>query len=141
MVCWNPLLVATRIEKSPKTLTIIFVEHLRDGFSTIYMKMDVPNSVAYATQTPLFKWYVLRHGSKNIFQKDMCLQNTERCAQNMITILSSIVNNLRMRVNICDVILEDLKLEMVFVLCDELQSADHKVSIFGHVLYTCIFTF
>ena len=30
------------------------------------------NSVPSLAQTPIFEWYVVRYGSKNRYQKDMC---------------------------------------------------------------------
>ena len=36
--------------------------------------------------------YVGRCGSKNGYQKDMCLEDIGLCAQNMITMIGSIVN-------------------------------------------------
>jgi hypothetical protein len=57
-------------------------------------KVDVPDSFTYLNQTPIFDWYVIRCGSKNKYQKDMCLKESELHAQNMITILGSIVINI-----------------------------------------------
>ena len=37
-------------------------------------EVDVPNSVTYLSQTPLFKWYVVRCGFKNEHnKKNTCL--------------------------------------------------------------------
>ena len=55
-------------------------------------KVDVPNSVSDLNQTPTVEWYVVRCGSLERYQKDMCLKETGLHAQNMITILGSIVN-------------------------------------------------
>ena len=55
-------------------------------------KVDVPKSITTITWTPIFKCYVVRCGSKNWQQKDMWLKEIELCAQNMLTILSLIVN-------------------------------------------------
>ena len=38
------------------------------------VKVDVPNSVTYLNRTPIFEWYVDKCGSKNGYQKNMCLQ-------------------------------------------------------------------
>jgi hypothetical protein len=37
-------------------------------------------------------WYVVRCGFKHWHQKDMCLKKIGLCVQDMLTILSSIVN-------------------------------------------------
>ena len=42
------------------------------------------------TQIPIFEWF--RCGFKNIYQKDMCSKKIGLRAQNMITILDSIIN-------------------------------------------------
>ena len=42
--------------------------------------------------TPILKGYVARCGSKNWHQKRVCSEKIRLCAQNMLTILSSIVN-------------------------------------------------
>ena len=52
----------------------------------------MPNSVAYLNQTSIFKWYGIRCGSKNAYSKDTCLKEMGVPAQNVITILGSIVN-------------------------------------------------
>ena len=57
-----------------------------------HFKVDIPNSITYFDWTPLFEWYVVRCSSKNGDQKDMCLKEIGLHAQNMITILGSIVN-------------------------------------------------
>ena len=37
-------------------------------------EVDVPNSVTYLNQMPIFEWYVVRCGFKNEHnKKDMCL--------------------------------------------------------------------
>jgi hypothetical protein len=56
--------------------------------------VDVPNSVTYCNQTPMFECYVVWCGSKNRYQKDMNLTEIGQCAQNMITILGSMVNSI-----------------------------------------------
>ena len=52
----------------------------------------MPNLATYLDGTPACKWYVVWYGSKNACQKDMYFQDINLHAQNMITILSSIVN-------------------------------------------------
>ena len=42
--------------------------------------------------TPIFEGYVFRCGSKNGYQKVMCLKEIGLCAQSMITVLDSIVS-------------------------------------------------
>ena len=36
--------------------------------------VDMPNSITYLDQTPIFEWYLVRCGSKNRYQKDMCIE-------------------------------------------------------------------
>jgi hypothetical protein len=58
-------------------------------------KVDVPNSNIAIIWTHVFHWYIkfiLRCGSKNGHEKDMCLVKVRLRAQNMLTILVSIVN-------------------------------------------------
>ena len=43
-------------------------------------------------QTPIFEWYMARFRVKNGHQKDTCYDEIELCAQNIDTILGSIVN-------------------------------------------------
>ena len=57
-----------------------------------YLKVDVPNSNRTTMWTSIFEWEVVDCRSKNEQQKDMCLEEIGLCAQNMLTILSSIVN-------------------------------------------------
>ena len=42
--------------------------------------------------TPIFEWYMVMCESKNGHQKHMCLKQIGPCAQNMPTILGSMVN-------------------------------------------------
>ena len=60
-----------------------------------YSKVDMPNSVTYRNQTPTCEWYVVWCGSKNGYQKDMRSKEIGQCAQNMITILGSLVKSIR----------------------------------------------
>ena len=55
-------------------------------------KVDMPNSVTYCNETPIIKWYVVKCGSKNGYQKDMSLKDIELYAQNLLIILGSIFN-------------------------------------------------
>ena len=55
-------------------------------------KVDVPNSVTYLRRTLIFEWYVVWCGSKNKYQKDTCLKEIGLHAQNMITIVASIID-------------------------------------------------
>jgi len=50
-------------------------------------KKDVPNLHTYADWTPVFEWYVVKCGSRNGHQKDVCLKEIRLCVQSMITIL------------------------------------------------------
>jgi hypothetical protein len=45
--------------------------------------------------TTRFEWYVVRCGSKNKHQKDVCLEEIELRAQDMISILGPVVNVIR----------------------------------------------
>ena len=62
------------------------------GSRMIWSRVDIPYSNIARIWTPIFEWYVVRSGSKNGHQKDLCLKETRTCAQNMLTILSPIVN-------------------------------------------------
>ena len=55
-------------------------------------KVDLPESVTYLNRTSIFEWYVVWCGSKNRYHKDMFLRSIALHAQNMVPILSSIVN-------------------------------------------------
>ena len=58
--------------------------------------INVPNLVSYLNQTPIFEWYVVWCGSKNEYQNyNVCLQEIGLRAQNVITILSSIVSMIK----------------------------------------------
>ena len=46
--------------------------------------MDVPDSVTKLNWTSTFMWYVVRCGSKNKYQKDMCLKEIEQHVLNMM---------------------------------------------------------
>ena len=48
----------------------------------------MPTSVFYLEETFIFEW----RGSKNEYQKDMCLKEIGLYVQNMMTILSILVN-------------------------------------------------
>ena len=52
----------------------------------------MPNSVTYLNRTHVFEYYMVRRDSKNGYQKDMYSKEIGLHAQNMITIISSIVN-------------------------------------------------
>ena len=52
-------------------------------------KVDVPRFNTTTMWTPAFEWYVVRCGSKNA-----CSKEIGQHAQNMLTILSSLVNML-----------------------------------------------
>ena len=55
-------------------------------------KVSWPNLVTYIKYQPIFEWSVVRCGSKNRHQKDIYLKEIGLCAQNLLAILSSIVN-------------------------------------------------
>ena len=52
----------------------------------IQYMVDVPHLVTYPNWTPIFHWCVVRCGSKNGHQKDMCTKDIGLCAQNLFTI-------------------------------------------------------
>ena len=54
--------------------------------------VHVPNSATYLNQTHSFEWYLVRCDFKNGYQKNTYLKEIGLCAQNMTTILDSIVN-------------------------------------------------
>ena len=49
-------------------------------------EFDSQNSIAFLMRTLAFGWYVVRSGSKNGYQNDMCSKEIGACAQLMITI-------------------------------------------------------
>ena len=53
--------------------------------------IDVPNSCTYLHWPPKFEWYVVKCDSKNGYQKDTCQEDIGLYAQNVITILNSII--------------------------------------------------
>ena len=52
----------------------------------------MPNLTTYLNQILIFEGYVVRCAFKNAYQKDTCLKEIGLHAQNMTTILGSIVN-------------------------------------------------
>ena len=52
----------------------------------------MPNLVAYLNRTPILEWFVVWCGSKNKYQKDMCLKEIGLHPQNMVIILNLIIN-------------------------------------------------
>ena len=52
----------------------------------------MPNSNIAIIWTPIPEWYVVRCGSKNGHQKDMCSKEIELRVQNILTILSLIID-------------------------------------------------
>ena len=56
-------------------------------------KVDVLKSNIVTNWTPIFEWYVVGWGYKNMHQKGMiCYNEIGLHAQNMLTILDSILN-------------------------------------------------
>ena len=55
-------------------------------------KVQLPKSNTIIIWTPIVEWYVVRCGSKNWCQKDMCLKEIGLRAQDILTILGSLVN-------------------------------------------------
>jgi len=68
-----------------------FLEILKKGTLDYISKFDMPKSITYLNQTPTIEWYAVRYDSNNIYHIDTCLEEVGLCAQNMITILGSIV--------------------------------------------------
>ena len=65
--------------------------HLNIRFSVAHTKVDVPRSATSINRTHLFELFVVRCGSKNGHQKNMCLKDIGLHAPNMLTFLGSIV--------------------------------------------------
>jgi hypothetical protein len=52
-------------------------------------EVDNPSSnTFFFIGTFVFEWYVVLHGSKNVYQKDMCLKEIGLHIQNIMTIMS-----------------------------------------------------
>jgi hypothetical protein len=52
--------------------------------------VDVPNLVTFINRQRVLEWYIVRCGSNNDYQKDICLKDIKLVrAQHMLTILSS----------------------------------------------------
>ena len=62
-------------------------------FPLFATKVDGPYSVIVLIKSTIIEWYVVRCGFKHGYQKAMCLKGIRLRAQNMITILKSIVDN------------------------------------------------
>ena len=62
------------------------------SFVPILFKIDMPNSITYLNRTFTFVWYAVRCGFKNGYHRNMCLKKYGLHAQNMVTILGSLVN-------------------------------------------------
>ena len=57
-------------------------------------RVDVPNSIVYLNWMPILERYMVRCGSKNGYLKVMWLKEIGLCAQDVITILGSIINKI-----------------------------------------------
>jgi hypothetical protein len=69
-------------------------KHSRTVISlSLQCKVDVPNSITYLNQTPIFEWHVIRCDSNNISKKTRDWKESGLCAQNLIIILSSTVKS------------------------------------------------
>jgi hypothetical protein len=55
-------------------------------------KVYVPNLGAHVNHTPIFEWHVVKYGFENKHHKDICCEEIEPCAQNMIIIMGPMVN-------------------------------------------------
>jgi hypothetical protein len=60
----------------------------------MFNKVSRPDSDIYLNETPTFEWWVVRFRIKNGHQKEMCSKEIGLQAQNVLTILSSIVNTI-----------------------------------------------
>ena len=61
-------------------------------FVKFLTKLSGPTPVTYLERTPIFEWCMVRCGSNNRHQKDMCLKEFGMHVQNLLTILDLIVN-------------------------------------------------
>lgn len=92
--CTIGLIVIGSIE--PQAFTILYNKKPnevgfpceRHVFKFVMFKVDVHNPIMYLDWISIFERYEVRCGSK----KTMCLKHIEPCAQNMVTIMSSIAN-------------------------------------------------
>lgn len=57
--------------------------------------IEVPNMGASLNQTPIFEQYVVLYGSTIADHKDIPLEEIALHAQNLITILNSVINIIR----------------------------------------------
>ena len=57
-------------------------------------EVDVPKSVTYLNRPPRFEWYVVRYGSKNKYQKNICLKRIILFVHKLITTLGSMINTI-----------------------------------------------
>ena len=57
-----------------------------------FNKANMPYSVTSLIGTTMFEWCVVRCGSENAYQKHMYSNEIGLCAQNMMTILNSMVH-------------------------------------------------
>ena len=67
------------------------------GSTRLYLyvnKVELTNFVPSLNQPPIYEWYVVRCGSNNKYQKYTCLKEIRVCAENMITILNSVVKTM-----------------------------------------------
>ena len=55
-------------------------------------KESMPNLVTYLNLSPIFEWWAVRPRTKNGHHKDLCSEESRLRAQNLSTILGSIVN-------------------------------------------------
>ena len=60
-------------------------------FAIKTMKVSGPNLVTHLEQTPIVEWCAVRFKSKDIYIKDMSLEEIGPCACNVLTVLGSIV--------------------------------------------------
>ena len=58
----------------------------------LYTKVCRPHSATFLSEYPIFQWCVVRCGSKDSHQKEICLTEIGLRAQNVLAILGSIVN-------------------------------------------------
>ena len=70
-------------------LDLCIILHL---LCVLYLRVDMPNLVAYLNWTPILEWYVVKPGFVNKYQKDMCLKEIGLRSVYMTNIKGSIIN-------------------------------------------------
>jgi hypothetical protein len=66
-----------------------------DTITQVSTTNHVPNLITYLNWTPILEWHVVWCGSKNRYQKDMCLKESGLCTHNIISIVGPIINMIK----------------------------------------------